>query len=423
MLRAIESDNFPPFGKFRLTLPPVEQKPDNLAEVQLFTGVNGTGKTRLLSVLAAMLGNDEPLLKRVKGLENLFFVSASGILPVLGKQLQGLSSFCVQAGKVGWEHYSSPLNTWIDGPAFAYSGMAYISDSAIFAMAEVAKPSRQQCLSFIRTEGSSQPLLQAITNLIFQSAMDSMNVSTMGGISRSARIIGAIETTLSDVTGFKFNFKVTSYPNVSIGVFWGNRSLPFNLLPDGLRSIIGWLVHAVVMTDTWLQGKGDPMETEAVFLLDEIESHLHPAWQRKILPAFQRLCPKSQIFIATHSPFLIASLNHGWIHQLTMETDGSVTIQEPKAASAGDSYISVVEDIMGVKEWYDPESEMLLAEFRELRDLAYRGDTSAQGKARSKAAEIGKRSMELDYLMGKELKQMDHQLSKTNGKHEEVHQA
>jgi predicted ATP-binding protein involved in virulence len=83
---------------------------------------------------------------------------------------------------------------------------------------------------------------------------------------------------------------------------------------DGLRGIIGWLVHALVMIDVWLQGKADPTNTEAVFLLDEIESHLHPAWQRKILPAFQRLFPKSQIFVATHSPFVISSLNHGWIH-------------------------------------------------------------------------------------------------------------
>ena len=78
---------------------------------------------------------------------------------------------------------------------------------------------------------------------------------------------------------------------------------------------------------------------------------------------------------------------------------------------------------MGVKEWYDPDSEKLLSEFRTLRDAAYHGDAESQTKARSLAVEIGKRSMELDYLMGKELKQMDHQLSKKNGKHEEVHQA
>jgi len=253
--------------------------------------------------------------------------------------------------------------------------------------------------------------------------MDSMSDLSGGALTRSSRIIGAIETTLGEITGFKFRFQVTSYPNVSIGVFWGNRTLPLNLLPDGLRSIIGWLAHAVVMMDTWLQGKSEPLETEAVFLLDEIESHLHPAWQRKILPAFQHLFPKAQIFIATHSPFVISSLNHGWIHQLTMESDGSVTVEQPKAASAGESYISVIEDIMGVKEWYDPESEKLLAKFRELRDAAYHGDVESQAKARGLATEIGKRSMELDYLMGKELRQMEHQLSKQNGKNEEVHQA
>jgi len=302
--------------------------------------------------------------------------------------------------------------------------MAYLADSPIAAMADVPKPNRQQCLSFIRPVDQSKPLLQAITNLKLQSAMDSMSGASEGGkLTHAIRIIGAIENTLSEITGFKFRFQVASYPNVSIGVFWENRKLPFNLLPDGLRSIIGWLVHAVVMMDAWLQGKDDPLDAEAVFLLDEIESHLHPAWQRKILPAFQRLFPKSQIFIATHSPFLIASLNQGWIHQLTMESDGTVTVQEPKAASAGDSYISVVEDIMGVKEWYDPESEKLLAEFRSLRNAAFHGDAESQAKARSLAAEIGKRSMELDYLMGKELKQMDHQLGKKNGKNEEVHQA
>jgi predicted ATPase len=78
MLRAIQSDNFPPFGKFGLTLPPVENKPDDLAEVHLFTGGNGTGKTRLLSVLAAMLENPEPLAKRVKGITDPISIRITG---------------------------------------------------------------------------------------------------------------------------------------------------------------------------------------------------------------------------------------------------------------------------------------------------------------------------------------------------------
>jgi hypothetical protein len=85
-------------------------------------------------------------------------------------------------------------------------------------------------------------------------------------------------------------------------------------------------------------------------------------------------------------------------------------------ASAGDSYISVLEDIMGVKEWYDPETEHLLGEFRALRDRAYQGDQDAKASAVKLAGEIGKRSMELGYIMGKELSQMDRQLAKALAK-------
>ena len=67
MFRAIIADDFPPFGKLELELPPVADKPDAVGEVHLFTGVNGTGKTRLLCLIAAMLGNAVPLISRMKG--------------------------------------------------------------------------------------------------------------------------------------------------------------------------------------------------------------------------------------------------------------------------------------------------------------------------------------------------------------------
>ena len=218
-------------------------------------------------------------------------------------------------------------------------------------MGNLKVPNRQECLSFNKPESSSQILLQAITNLLFEAAVDSLNISSdSNSHSRAARLVKSLESTLLEITGTKFQFKIEKFPQISLFVVWGNTKLPFDVLPDGLRAIIGWLVHSLVMMDVWLQGKGDPTNTEAVFLLDEIESHLHPAWQRKILPAFQRLFPKSQIIVATHSPFVIASLNHGWIHSLKMEANGKVKNEKPKAASKGDSYISVVEEIMGVKE-------------------------------------------------------------------------
>jgi predicted ATP-binding protein involved in virulence len=411
MFRALASDDFPPFGNFRLDFPPVENKPPDLAEVHLLTGVNGTGKTRILCALSAMLGHGHPLVKRLKGVEKPIQIRGSDQLPVPAAQ-QNWPSLQAEERAANWVQ-GGPLMEWASSvPAFAYSGVAYVADAPITVMADVPKPKRDSCLSFLRPEDQSAVLLQAIANLKVQSAMDFMNEGMSGGQTRSTTIVKALESTITQITNMHFSFIVTSYPKAALEVSWGGTRLSFNTLPDGLRSIIGWLAHSVVMMDAWLQGKEDPLGMEAVFLLDEIEGPLHPAWQRRILPAFQRLFPKAQMFVATHSPFLIASLNHGWIHPLSVGADGKVKAEAPVTASEGDSYVSVVEDIMGVKEWFDPQTEQLLAEFRTQRDAAYAGDAEGGVKARELASKIGSRSMELDYMMGRELRQMDRQLTK-----------
>lgn len=432
MIRALESRKFPPFGAFLMEFPEARDRPPELAEVHLLTGVNGTGKTRLLAVLAAILGNPKPLLQRSKRLEPpvWFRVADTQIgeraekagprlskpRELLGDEGQRLftAALALSGDRVATEPGPGKFVAWCANvPAFGYSGSAYVVDSAITVMGEVRRPSREDCLAFRRLPEQSRELLQAIANLKVQAAMDYMSLKDRpDGSTRAISLVRSLEEAISEVTGTEFSFQVTSYPKASLEVAWGRNQLPFDLLPDGLRSIIGSLAHAVVMMDAWLQGEGDLAQTEAVFLLDEIESHLHPAWQRRILPAFQRLFPKSQIFVATHSPFVIASLNHGWIHKLTMGEDRQVTIETPLSASQGDSYVSVVEDIMGIKEWYDPETEGLLSSFRVKRDAAYRGNEAARAEARTLAEAIGSRSLELGYMMGRELSQMDRQLTR-----------
>jgi len=410
MFRVIGSENFAPFGKFQLEFPVVANKPENLGEVHLFTGVNGTGKTRILSILCAMLGNGLHLQKRMKGADPSVITFSDAFSAAQRSPLHAAPNQII---------WTAGHPTWLTRvPAFAYSGYAYVGDATVSPMGPVQKPGRDVCLSFYKPETTSQILLQAITNLLFEAAVDSLNISNNPKtISRSARLIKALESTVSQITNTEFHFKIEKFPQISLFVIWGETKLPFDVLPDGLRAIIGWLVHAIVMMDVWLQGAMDPLNTEAVFLLDEIESHLHPAWQRKILPAFQSLFPHSQIFVATHSPFVIASLNHGWIHSLKAEA-GKVKIEKPKAASQGDSYISVVEEIMGVKEWFDPETEKLLSDFRSLRDQAYNINLPEQeraqlhARARQLGVQIGNRSRELDFMMGKELNQMERQLAK-----------
>jgi hypothetical protein len=412
MIRAIASDNFPPFAKFVLPLLPVEKKPDELGEVHLFTGVNGTGKTRLLSVISAMVGGPIYLLRRMKGISSPINIYATDANPAPG-DFSLWSQMVARSDVVSWTRQLGNFIGQIQqDPAFAYAGDAYVSDAELNLLDNIQPPDRDECLSFCRPETSSKLLLQAIAHLKIASGAHADESSNAAGKSNPTDLMRATESTISQITGVPFQFYIARFPELSLGVKWGGTLLSFDVLPDGLRSIIGWLVHALVMVELWLQGKSDPRHAEAIFLLDEPETHLHPAWQRKVLPAFQRLFPKAQIFVATHSPFVIASVNHGWIHPITLSPDGTAKFEKQEPAGSGESYVTVVEEIMGMKEWFDPETEGLLAKFREVRKAAYQGSAGRQDEAHRLASEIGSRSLELEFMMGRELLQMDRQLAK-----------
>ncbi len=146
-------------------------------------------------------------------------------------------------------------------------------------------------------------------------------------------------------------------------------------------------------------------------LLDEPDAYLHPAWQRKLIPTVQRLLPNAQIFVATHSPFVISSVNAGWIYVFEADAGGKVTIKPPIACSQGDSYIDVVEDVLGITERFDPETEGLLRDFRLKRDAVKRQPTEISlTELQALAEQIAKRSDTLRFMMGREMAQLNSQL-------------
>lgn len=53
----------------------------------------------------------------------------------------------------------------------------------------------------------------------------------------------------------------------------------------------------------------DVLQSSGVVLIDEIETHLHPNWQRKIIPMLTTIFPQIQFFIATHSPEVVSSVS------------------------------------------------------------------------------------------------------------------
>ncbi|MGL6076880.1 MAG: AAA family ATPase [Fimbriiglobus sp.] len=206
-------------------------------------------------------------------------------------------------------------------------------------------------------------------------------------------------------------------PEFRLKAKWDGQEIALRQLPDGLRAIVGWLASCMVKLDMLYPDADKPLEQPVILLLDEPDAHLHPAWQRKLIPAVQKMLPNAQIFIATHSPFVVSSVNHGWIHVFQADKKGIVTIQPAKACSPGDSYIDVVEDTLGVREMFDPETEEMLQTYRDTRDAFKKqpADKTKYSETIALAKQIGERSQTLSLMMGREIAQLQTNYGKVAG--------
>jgi predicted ATP-binding protein involved in virulence len=90
------------------------------------------------------------------------------------------------------------------------------------------------------------------------------------------------------------------------------QTTPFHLLSDGYRNMIGMAADiAYRMAKLNPQLEADVIkQTQGIVLIDEIDLHLHPKWQRQVVGRLLDTFPKVQFVASSHSPFIIQSLYH-----------------------------------------------------------------------------------------------------------------
>lgn len=98
-----------------------------------------------------------------------------------------------------------------------------------------------------------------------------------------------------------------------------NERLPFHVLSDGVRSMFAMVMEMAFrcyLLNPHLKERA-PLETSGVVLIDEIDLHLHPEWQKRVISDLCRTFPKIQFVASTHAPLVIGSLNEGKIFSIS----------------------------------------------------------------------------------------------------------
>ena len=93
----------------------------------------------------------------------------------------------------------------------------------------------------------------------------------------------------------------------------------------------------------------EPLTSEAIVLIDEIELHLHPAWQQHVLTDLTRTFPNSQFIVSTHSPQVLTTLRPEQIVRLNRE-DGRIVAGRATEPTYGAEAGDVLSVEMGVDE-------------------------------------------------------------------------
>ena len=252
-------------------------------------GDNGTGKTTLLRLLASFSGNSD--LGRAMSVPAQVSLSS-------GSELRDVSTA------------KREIVDWVLPDCIGYGagrGTRIVSLSA-----EEADP----CLTLFE-DGATLPdpeewLLQAD----YSAKLDDPWITQ-----RRNSVTEIVVNLLPDVTEVHY---VTHQGRARVEVTTPDGQIPVRELSFGYRTAMTWVVDLARRLFDLYPTSENPLSEYAVVLVDEIDLHLHPRWQRHLLALLDETFPKCQFIVTAHSPLIVQAAPDANIVLLRRDIDGVV---------------------------------------------------------------------------------------------------
>ncbi|MCH4564697.1 AAA family ATPase [Halomonas sp. EGI 63088] len=165
----------------------------------------------------------------------------------------------------------------------------------------------------------------------------------------------------------------------------GQGILPVSLLSDGVRTMV-----SMVADMAWRCAKLNPHlgadaagETPGIVLIDEVDLHLHPAWQQRVIQSLASTFPKVQFIVTTHSPQVLTTVSRECIRLIDTQWDEAReewawTAIEPDFQTRGVSSVETLSRIMGIYPVPDVKEARLLDDYRQMIEQGQEESQPAQ---------------------------------------------
>jgi len=94
-------------------------------------------------------------------------------------------------------------------------------------------------------------------------------------------------------------------------------SVPMPALSDGYKALLSWLSDLLFHITSVCPAKMSLDQIAGIVMIDEIDMHLHPRWQMRIVPALAKALPRVQFIVTSHSALIAGSLQ--WMNIIAMK--------------------------------------------------------------------------------------------------------
>ncbi len=160
--------------------------------------------------------------------------------------------------------------------------------------------------------------------------------------------------------------------------------VPLRRLGSGYQSQATWLVDLASRLFERYPDSDDPLAEPAVVLVDELDLHMHPRWQRDIIGYLTERLPNTQFIVTAHSPLIVQAAEGANLVLLRREGDHVVIDNDPVRLRNWRVDQILTSELFGLESARPPQVEGLL---KERRALLSKGRMTATDRRRLAALE------------------------------------
>ncbi|MDR0680395.1 MAG: AAA family ATPase [Dysgonamonadaceae bacterium] len=139
-----------------------------------------------------------------------------------------------------------------------------------------------------------------------------------------------------------------------------------NDLGLGYKTAIAWLIDFATKMIFYYEKSETPFDEPAILILDEIDLHMHPAWQRGIIENLTKIFTKTQFIVTAHSPLIAQAALNSKLVLLKRADDHVKVINEPDIIKDWRIDQILTSDLFGIKSARSKETEIKLERRKKL---------------------------------------------------------